>query len=160
MKEGVSRSVLPIMIGLLICCVIFVLAVRASKNYQPEISTAAETAATSESAQPTKAAVTAALSSQSAEDDIEVELITIKPYGFDQKEITRPKGPFFLAIDNRSMLPVISLSLVREAGNSQHQVRIPRAKADSISQLNLTPGRYLLKEANQPDWICRITVTP
>ena len=144
MKVRVGMFVLPIMIGLLICSVIFVLAVRASKNNQP--------------ATPTPA--TAALNSQSEDDDAEVVLITIKPYGFDQKEITRPKGTFFLAIDNRSRQPEISLSVVREAGNSQHQVRMPRAKADSISKLNLTPGRYLLKEVNHPNWVCKITVTP
>lgn len=45
--------------------------------------------------------LTAARAAAPQNDKFVVERVTIFPYGFEPEEITRPVGPFLLAIDNR-----------------------------------------------------------
>lgn len=35
-----------------------------------------------------------------------------------------------------------------------------KGRANIHEVLNLPPGKYVLKERNHPDWVCRITITP
>lgn len=91
---------------------------------------------------------------------VEAELITAGPDGFQPSEITRPKGRFYLVVDNLSESPALDLRLSREAGNSLHEVRVPRGQADWTELLDLAPGTYVLREAAHPDWECRLVVTP
>ena len=95
-----------------------------------------------------------------ARPGVEAELITVGPDGFEPSRLTRPKGRVYLVVDNMTDLPAIDLRLAREAGNSLHEVRIPRGQADWTGLLNLTPGTYVLREAAHPDWTCRLDVTP
>jgi hypothetical protein len=87
------------------------------------------------------------------------ELITVRPKGFEPSSITRAAGPFILKVDNRSGLREVSLRLDRVAGTRLRAVQVPRQKLDWREQLELGPGNYLLTEANNPTWVCRITVT-
>lgn len=87
-------------------------------------------------------------------------LITIFPGGFNTTQITSPAIPFFLLIENCSGLSEVSLKLDRVAGNRLRQVAVGREQPDWSDLLDLTPGEYVLSEANHPDWICHITVTP
>jgi len=87
-------------------------------------------------------------------------LITITPGGFNTTQITSPAIPFFLLIENRSGLSDISLRLDRLAGNRLRTVTVGREQPDWADLLDLTPGSYVLSEANHADWICHITVTP
>lgn len=94
------------------------------------------------------------------EEQIEAELVTATPDGFDPAEITRPKGSFYLVVDNLAGLPELNLRLTGEAGHSLHEARVPRGQADWTALLDLNPGTYVLREAEHPGWECRITVTP
>jgi hypothetical protein len=87
-------------------------------------------------------------------------LITITPGGFNTTEITSPPIPFFLLIENRSGLSELSLRLDRLAGNRLRQASVGREQPDWSDLLDLTPGSYVLSEANHSDWNCRITITP
>lgn len=92
---------------------------------------------------------------------LEVELITITPAGFEPKEISRLKGPFLLAVENRSGLEDVLLRLDRATGGDRlKEVRVNRKKLDWRDQVDLTPGHYVLMEANHPGWTCGITITP
>lgn len=91
--------------------------------------------------------------------DLEAELITILPTGFEPAEITRPAGRFILAIDNRSGLEEVNLRLSRANGQAVHELRIRREKPDLRKLVDLQPGVYRLSEANHPDWIGRLTIT-
>jgi hypothetical protein len=91
--------------------------------------------------------------------DFESELITITPHGFEPREITRPQGRFLLMIDNRSDLAATSLSLTREAGPRTHEMRVPREEPNWSDVVDLTPGRYVLTEADHSSWGCLITIT-
>jgi hypothetical protein len=103
--------------------------------------------------------IPAALQQETADDDIEAEIVTIRPIGFEPSAITRPRGEFLLVINNRSGLKEINWRLAREAGGNLREVRIYDGKSRSGNFEDLPPGRYVLTEANHPDWICRLTIT-
>lgn len=96
--------------------------------------------------------------SQSSER-IEAELVTIKPSGFDPLEIRRPRGVFYLRVNNRSEIHDLDLRLDREAGERLQEVRLPRGRLNWMKSLDLPPGTYRLSEVNHPDWVCTITIT-
>lgn len=87
------------------------------------------------------------------------ELITISPHGFEPQAITRPPGGFLLMIDNRSGLAITSLELTSEPGARTREMRIPREEPNWSEVIDLQPGRYVLTETDHPRWHCRITVT-
>lgn len=114
----------------------------------------------------TKPAVPGAKSANSAPPQrqrpiaqMESELITITPHGFEPREITRPQGRFLLMIDNRSGLAATALQLTREAGPRTHQMRVPREEPNWSDVVDLQPGRYVLTEAGHLRWGCHITIT-
>lgn len=90
---------------------------------------------------------------------VETEIITILPHGFDHSEIARSKGEFVLMVDNRSGIDDLLLRLDREAGDRLKEVQFRGEQIDWNDLLDLTPGTYVLSEANHPEWVCRITIT-
>jgi hypothetical protein len=91
---------------------------------------------------------------------LETELITIGPRGFEPSTIRRPIGRFFLAIENRSGLDSVNLRIDRVAGNRLKEVAVTGGQLDWIDVVDLIPGDYVITEAEHPDWVCKITVTP
>lgn len=89
---------------------------------------------------------------------LEAVTITIRPSGFEPSEITRSKGRFILVVNNRTWLEEIELRLEREDGGRVREVRRRRNKPDWREVVDLPPGQYVLKEANNPGWACRITI--
>jgi hypothetical protein len=90
---------------------------------------------------------------------VEVLPIYLRRPGFAPGEITRPAGDYFLAVKNISGVPDIVLRLDREKGGRLHEVKVMRDRPAWRQNVRLTPGVYLLTEADHPDWVCRITVT-
>ena len=91
--------------------------------------------------------------------NIEAELVTVTPHGFEPQQITRPPGPFLLMLDNRSGLRQVNLGLSLEAGAQLREVPVPREQPDWSEVIALPPGRYVLTEADHPRWLCRIAIT-
>jgi hypothetical protein len=91
---------------------------------------------------------------------VESVMITLRTFGFEPQEITRMEGRFFIRVENASGFREINLRLDREAGPRLKDVHLPKGKIDWKDVIDLTPGVYLLTEANNPKWVCRITVTP
>lgn len=87
-----------------------------------------------------------------------VELIDLRPSGFEPSEITRPAGRFLLRVNNRTGPTDLSLMLVQESGKSEGIKRLSRMKTWR-EVLDLQPGRYVLREATHRDWLCHITIT-
>jgi hypothetical protein len=112
---------------------------------------------------PTNVAPTTPANTGSAADKrkekVEGEIIALTSHGFEPTEISRPHKHFILVIDNRSGLAEIQLSLEREYGNRVRDVSIAREQRNWSDDLDLPPGRYVLKEASHPSWVCLITVT-
>jgi hypothetical protein len=91
---------------------------------------------------------------------LESELITIGPDGFEPSAIRRPTGRFFLAIENRSGLDSVTLRIDRVGGNRLKAAAVSGGQLDWIDVLDLTPGDYVITEGDHPNWVCNITVTP
>lgn len=90
---------------------------------------------------------------------IEAELISIRPGGFEPTQITRPKGPFLLAIENRSGLKQIEFQLDVEGGARLVQMRRSWERSDWNQVIDPPAGRYVLTESNHPNWKCTIKIT-
>lgn len=91
---------------------------------------------------------------------LETELIIIGPRGFETSMIRRPKGRFFLAIENRSGLNSVTLRIDRVAGNRLKEAAVTGGQLDWVDVVDLNPGDYVVTEANHPNWVCNITITP
>ena len=89
--------------------------------------------------------------------NIQVETFRLGFNGFEPKEITRRPGPFVLGIDNYNFRNA-SFELVREDGNTAHEINWPTGKTRYRKLLNLPPGNYLLREVNHPDWTAQIII--
>ena len=94
-----------------------------------------------------------------ATEKLNAQVILMRPYGFEPAEITRREGPFLLVVLNRSGVREANYLLSSVASNKLHEAKVPREKLDWHQVVNLTPGDYILRETNHPDWICKITVT-
>jgi hypothetical protein len=90
----------------------------------------------------------------------EIELITLRPAGFEPAEITRPKGAFVLFIEDRSGRENSSLVLRRDNGGQLRTIGLQRKKSEWSDVVNLTPGTYILQDANNSELPCRITILP
>jgi hypothetical protein len=90
---------------------------------------------------------------------MDIEVVTIRPTGFERTEITRPKGVFGIAVENRSGLADMVLRLDQEGGSRLRQAQLSSKKLNWKDVLDLLPGRYVLTEASNPSWLCRITIT-
>jgi hypothetical protein len=88
----------------------------------------------------------------------EAEIVTLREWGFEPKEIKREPGPFFLIIQNQSGLPEVELTLVSESGNQHRRLPDTRNALTSKQRIELPPGTYLIKESGHPDWQCQITI--
>lgn len=100
---------------------------------------------------------------QPAGGRVEVELITLRPTGFDPAEITRPPGPFVLAIENRSGGDVGELRLTPgddAPPGAPHllEARVAKDQSSRAKRLNLPPGTYRLGQEGRPGWLCTIIV--
>jgi hypothetical protein len=90
---------------------------------------------------------------------VEVEPTTLRTEGFEPARITRPQGRFLLAVDNRSQVPDLVFVLDRVAGIRQVEKRMRGRQLRWRQLLDLSPGDYLLTEANHPAWRCVIRIT-
>lgn len=96
---------------------------------------------------------------QSGHESVTVLPILLKQMGCAPREITRPKGSYLFYVANLSGKRQVALQLVRENGQRIHEKQL-RDRGRWKQLVQLTPGTYFLREANQPDRSCRITITP
>lgn len=99
-------------------------------------------------------------STQSVTTEIEVELITLRPAGFEPSEITRPKGPFVLVIDDRSGKDVSSIRLQKVQGERLRDVNTNRGKSEWHDLVDLPPGDYVLTDSSNSAAQCQIIILP
>ncbi len=97
---------------------------------------------------------------QGPADELEVELVTLRPSGFEPTEITRPRGAFVLFVDDRTQKESSTLSLMRVSGDRMKEVRTSRKRSEWHDLIDLTPGDYLLVDADNSQMSCRITILP
>jgi len=97
---------------------------------------------------------------QSIDAEVEAEVVTATPTGFEPGSITRPAGRFLLAVDNASGLNELDLYLERETGTRENIVLSRRGKLKWRQIIDLPPGRYILRAANDESWRCNINLIP
>ena len=85
---------------------------------------------------------------QASEEQIEVEVITVRASGFEPREITRRHGAFMLAISNHTGATELAFDLDRVQGNRVQEVRLPRGRIRWNKVFDLPPGDYVLSEQN------------
>ena len=93
-------------------------------------------------------------------EGLTMQLITIRPTGFDPAAITRGPGRFLLAVDNKTGLTVVTLRITTDGGGPVREIRLAPAQHKWREKMILLPGKYSLTEADHPNWICRITIAP
>jgi len=96
---------------------------------------------------------------QGPQAPVQAELITLTPTGFEPTELTRPKGRFLFAIDNRSGLDDVEFYFERETGG---RVNVPLSRRGKLAWreiVDLSPGTYILRATNDQSWRCRLTIT-
>jgi hypothetical protein len=103
--------------------------------------------------------ITTARVLQTSTTKLEVEIVTLEPHGFEPAEITRPQGRFVLGIDNRSGLEDIQLRLERLDGGRVPVLNVRKRRLSWREEVDLPPGRYVIREVNQREWNCLITIT-
>jgi hypothetical protein len=91
---------------------------------------------------------------------VESVMITLRTFGFEPNEISRKAGPVFFFVTNASGFRQVNFRLDREAGARLKDVPLPLGKFRWQEVINLTPGTYLLRVDENPQWVCRITITP
>ena len=102
----------------------------------------------------------ASLLSSADNTQLEVELVTLRPAGFEPSELTRPKGAFVLFVDDRSGRESSLLLLQRANSERLRAINIQRKKSDWNDVVDLTPGTYVLQDANRSELRCQITILP
>ena len=94
-----------------------------------------------------------------AQKAIAGELITLTSNGFEPASVTRVKGKFVLAVDNRTGLDGVSFDLSRANGASERQKRLSDRRVRWREVVDLPPGNYVLRVSGHPEWSCHINVT-
>jgi len=96
--------------------------------------------------------------SQRSEAEVEAEVVTATPSGFEPAEITRRQGRFLLAVENASGGDDLNLYLERETGTRVNVALSRRGRLRWREILDLPPGRYILRTANDDTWRCSINL--
>lgn len=91
-------------------------------------------------------------------DDDKGFWLTIRPSGFETREMTLDAGDYFVVIQNATGLDRFALKIQRDGGEIIHEVRLPRFRKYWKHVVHLNPGRYLVSEIDHPEWNCVITV--
>ncbi len=92
-------------------------------------------------------------------DRLDVLQLTLRPTGFQPSEVTQSNKRFLLRVQNASTLPEVNLRLTKENGEREREIPIGRGMRKWREILKLQPGRYMLSEADHPEWRCIIIVT-
>lgn len=89
-----------------------------------------------------------------------IELLTLKPTGFDPPEITVPQKSFLLVIENRAGVRDLSFRFDKEVGARLNNIRVPYKRASWSGLVDLPPGEYKMTEVMRPEWVFRLKITP
>jgi hypothetical protein len=85
--------------------------------------------------------------------------VVVTPRGFEPAQATVAPGPLALVVINGSPLFDSLVTIARETGEKVLDEHLPRGKPQWGGVLNLTPGNYVVTEANHSDWSLKLTVT-
>jgi hypothetical protein len=87
-------------------------------------------------------------------------VITLTRFGFEPGRMAVQAGRCLLGVQNRSSTEDITLRLSTQSGERLISVRFPSGRRHWEKVFNLAPGAYVLTEADHPQWVFQLTVTP
>jgi hypothetical protein len=149
----------PVRFGVVVLVFLIVLGVGARGRFYKMSAPEGHKTVEDSRAQSAAAALEPSVRAQAAQTRIEVERLNLRQSGFQPDAITRPPGRFLLVVNNITGEDEDwTLKLDREAGGALPRAKLPRDKRRWRDLVDLPPGRYLLTEANHPEWVCRITI--
>jgi len=150
----------PVTFGVVVLVFLIVLGVGARGRFNKMSAPEGHKTVEVSRSQSASAALEPSVQAQAAQTRIEVELLNLHPSGFQPDAITRPPGRFLLVVNNLTGKDEdLTLRLDRETGGTLLLGQVPRDKRRWRDVVDLPTGRYLLTEANHPEWVCRITIT-
>ena len=92
------------------------------------------------------------------QDAIEEVSLTLKPEGFQPREI-RPQGRrFLLSVDNRSGIKELVFRLSRNNGAVLREIRVVGDGGDWSELFDLDQGSYRFSEVAHPAWSCTVVI--
>jgi len=139
----------------LLATLVLVMGVGTAMSGAPKMSTPAQTTSSSQSSQQASAP-----NMQRVKEKIGSESILITRYGFQPAEISRAAGRFFLLVQNRSGANPLALRVSSQGGGTLREFTITSNELDWADEINLPAGQYTVTEANHPDWVCTLMITP
>lgn len=86
--------------------------------------------------------------------------MTLRATGFDPAKIARPKGAFFLVIQNRAGVNELAFQFDKEVENKLKAVKVAPKKTSWSDVVDLNPGTYKMTELTHPEWSLEITIKP
>lgn len=86
-------------------------------------------------------------------------MLAVRPTGFEPAEVTLPADSYLLVVQNRSGLRGVTLRLDEASRGRVLEMKL-KARLDWRKRVNLAPGNYTLTAADNPEWVCRVTITP
>ncbi len=108
---------------------------------------------------PPKVNATTSAGQNESQESIEVEVVMATADGFEPAVVTRPHGPFILAVHNRSGSGELVLRLVSVQDGRRYDARLQHDRRRHYQRLDLPHGEYILSEAGHPAWRCQIMLT-
>jgi hypothetical protein len=149
-----KRRALVFTLVALMGCATVALAVRAYNLKAPESKES-----TTLAEMPAVAAPVA--SGAQVKSEVEGEVVTLKKWGFEPKELIRSPGKFLLYVNNQSQLTEsLTFSLIEANGVKLKETKLDfngKHKWDNF--LDLRPGNYQLRVLEHPEWVCQVTIT-
>ena len=100
------------------------------------------------------------LQSDELTSDVKLVLLALRPEGFETSEIQLAAGEYVFIIGNRTGMKEINVRLDREQRESLVAATLRGRQKDWKQRLKLTPGTYVVRANDNPDWTCRIVVGP
>jgi plastocyanin len=86
--------------------------------------------------------------------------IRMLPDRMEPAQVTIDPGPVIILVQNRSTAPNVTVALDQTGGSRLNSTSLQPSQHHSLQSYFLTPGTYVLSEANHPTWTCTITVKP
>lgn len=89
----------------------------------------------------------------------DVAYIEIGSRGFIPQHLTHPAGKIIMNVRNFTDYK-INLILEKQGGSTLKNLTLYETTVRWREVVEYAPGEYVLRDANHPGWVCRISITP
>lgn len=83
--------------------------------------------------------------------------ITINNQGITSASATVSAGIVHLLIENKSNIETLKVRVTREGGAVVREINMSNKEEARATEMELAAGQYVISEASNTSWVCRIT---